>query len=157
MDTIKIKQDVTLVFIVTEELKTHLLEEFKVAGEDVQRQIDQFDFRARHALAELQRADLNRAMAARQQIDAEKRRLEAVKNELDERNKEVETLAIGSEYPRGTIEGQVEVKVGDNLIEKIVGIQLIVKDNIVVEIRQQKVRPEDVFIPQPQVLRPGQQ
>lgn len=157
MDTLKIKQDVTLVFIVTEELKAHLLEEFKVASEDVQRQIDQFDFRARHALAEIQRADLNRAMAARQQIDAEKRRLEAVKAELEERNKEIETLAIGAEYPRGTIEGQVEVKVGDNLIEKIVGIQLIVKDNIVVEIRQQKVSPEDVFIPQPQILRPGQQ
>lgn len=81
METLKLKQDVALVFIVTEELKAHLLEEFKAAAEDVQRQIDQFDFRARHALAELQRADLNRAMAARQQIDAEKRRLEAVKNE----------------------------------------------------------------------------
>ncbi len=157
MDMLKIKQDVTLVFIVTPELKAHLLEEFKVARDDVQRQIDQFDFRARHALAELQRADLNRAMAARQQIDAEKRRLEAVKTELEERNKEIEALSIGSEYPRGTIEGQVEVKVGDNLIEKIVGVQLIVKDNLVVEIRQQKVGPEDVFIPQPQVLRPGQQ
>ena len=156
MDTLKLKQDVALVFIVTNELKTHLLEEFKAAADDVQRQIDQFDFRARHALAELQRADLNRAMAARQQIDAEKRRLEAVKAELADRQKEIEQLTIGSEYPRGTIDGQVEVKLGDSLFEKLAGIQLIVKDGIVVEIRQQKMSPDDVIIPQPQILQPGQ-
>lgn len=155
MDTLKLRQDVALIFIVTEELKARLLEEFKAASEDIQRQIDQFDFRARHALAELQRADLNRAMAARQQIDAEKRRLEAVKNELADRKTEIDKLTIGEEYPRGSIEGQVEVAVGDNLFEKLAGIQLLVKDGVIIEIRQQEVRPEDVIIPQPDILQPG--
>lgn len=152
----QLRQEVGLIFIVTEELKTRLLEEYTVAAEDVQRQIDQFDFRARHALAELQRADLNRAMAARQQIDAEKRRLEAVKLELKERSEEIEKLAINSEYPRGTIEGMTEVAVGDNLYEKLAGIQVVVKDGIVIEIRKQEMRPEDVILPQPQIMRPNQ-
>jgi len=156
MDMLKLRQDVALVFIVTDDLKRRLLEEFNAASEDVQRQIDQFDFRARHALAELQRADLNRAMAARQQIDAEKRRLEAVKNELQDRRTEIEKLEIGAEYPRGTIEGLVEVKLGDNVFEKLAGVQLIVKDGKVVEIRQQAVSADDVIIPQPQILQPGQ-
>ena len=156
MDSLKVRQDVGLIFIVTEELKARLTDEFRVAGEDVQSQIDQFDFRARHALAELQRADLNRAMAARQQIDAEKRRLEAVKHELQERAGDVDKLEIGSEYPRGNIEGLVEISVGDNLFEKLAGYQLIVKDGTVIEIRKQELRPEDVIIPQPQVLRPGE-
>jgi len=156
MDTLKLRQDVGLIFIVTEDLKARLKDEFTAAMEDVQRQIDQFDFRARHALAELQRADLNRAMAARQQIDAEKRRLEAIKHELAEREGEIDKLEIGSEYPRGTIEGQVEIGVGDNLYEKLAGYQLIVKDGVVTEIRQQELRPEDVILPQPRILQPGE-
>ena len=156
MDTLRLRQDVGLIFIVTEELKTRLNEEFQAANEDVQRQIDQFDFRARHALAELQRADLNRAMAARQQIDTEKRRLEAVKRELAERAADTEQLVIGSEYPRGTIEGFIDVSVGDNLFEKLAGFQVIVKDGRVIEIRKQALNPEDVIIPQQQILRSGE-
>lgn len=156
MDAVQLRQDVALIFIVTEELKVRLLDEFKAASDDVQSQIDQFDFRARHALAELQRADLNRAMAARQQIDAEKRRLEAMKNELQDRRKEIEGLTIGSEYPRGSLEGLVEVKMGDNLFEKLAGVQLIVKDGTVVEIRHRTMTAEDVIIPQPQILQHGQ-
>lgn len=156
METLRLRQDVGLVFIVTEELNARLQEEFQAALDDVQQQIDQFDFRARHALAELQRADLNRAMAARQQIDAEKRRLEAIKLELLDRRKEIENLELGSEYPRGTIEGVVDIQVGDNLFTKLAGVQLIVKDGTVVEIRQRTMTAQDVIIPQPQILQPGQ-
>lgn len=156
METLHLRQDVGLVFIVTEELKTRLLEEFTAASDDIQQQIDQFDFRARHALAELQRADLNRAMAARQQIESEKRRLEAVKHEIADRRKEIEDLQIGSEYPRGTIEGTVDIQMGDNLFEKLAGYQIIVKDGSVVEIRHRTMTAQDVIIPQPQILQPGQ-
>jgi hypothetical protein len=95
-------------------------------------------------------------MAARQQIDAEKRRLEAIKHELQEHAGEVEKMEVGSEYPRGTSEGTVEVGVGDNLYEKLAGYQLIVKDGLVVEIRKQELNPEDVILPQPQILRPNE-
>ena len=155
-NTLRLRQDVGLIFIVTADLKDRLLEEITAAQEEVGRQIDQFDFRARHALAELQRADLNRAMAARQQIDAEKRRLEAIKHELTDRAGEVEKLSIGGEYPRGTIEGLVDIAVGDNLFEKLAGVQLIVKDGVVIDIRRQEMRPEDVILPQQQILRPGE-
>jgi len=156
METLRLRQDVGLIFIVTEELKATLLDELHTAAEEVQRQIDQFDFRARQALAELQRTDLTRAMAARQQIDAEKRRLEAVKHELGDRRKEIEALTIGDEYPRGTIEGQVDVSLGDNLYEKLAGIQMVVKDGIVIQLRQQAVRPEDIIIPDSRNQRPGE-
>lgn len=147
MESLKIRQDIGLIFIVTDEFKSRLLDELASAIDDVQSQIDQFDFRARHALAELQRADLNRAMAARQQIDTEKRRMETLKRELTDRRTEVEKIEIGSEYPRGTVEGLVEVKEGDNIFEKIIGAQLIIKDNIVVEIRQQTLKSDEIILP----------
>lgn len=156
METLRLHQDVGLVFIVTDSLKKQLLEEYAAALEDVQRQIDQFDFRARHALAELQRTDLNRAMGARQQIETEKRRLDAIKLEVQEHRKEIEELVIGTEYPRGNIEGFVDIKLGDNLFEKLAGVQLIVKDGAVVEIRHRTMTAEDVIIPQPKIIQPGQ-
>ena len=155
-NALRLRQEVGLIFIVTAELKQRLMEEYQAAQEDVQRQIDQFDFRARHALAELQRADLNRAMAARQQIETEKRRLEAIKHELTDHSAEIEKLTIGAEYPRGTVEGLVDIAIGDNLFEKLAGIQVIIKDNKVIEIRRQELRPEDVILPQQQILRPGE-
>jgi len=147
MDNIKVRQDVALIFIVTEELKERLQQELSNAEKEMQAQIEQFDFQARNALAELQRTDLNRAMAARQQIDAEKRRLEAMKNEVSDRKKEIEELSIGNEYPRGTIEGTIAVKIGDNLFEKLAGNQIVVKDGIITEIRTMKVSASDLIIP----------
>lgn len=147
MHSLTLRHDVALVFIVTEELKTSLLLEIDTTAEEVQRQIEQFDFRARQALAEQQRADLNRAMVMRQQIEAEKRKMEAVKTELVERRKEVEALEIGAEYQRGGIEGQVEIKVGDNLFEKLAGIQVLVKDSKVIEIRQLTMNPGEIILP----------
>jgi hypothetical protein len=157
METLRLRQEVGLIFIVTAELKDRLLEEFNAASEEVQRQMDQFDFRARHALAELQRADLNRAMAARQQIEAEKQRLAAIKHELQDRRKEIDALTIGEEYPRGNIEGFIDINIGDNLFAKLAGYQVLVKDGVVVEIREQMMSPQDVILPQSQIVLPGQQ
>ena len=149
MENIRVRQDVALIFIVTEELKARLQQELNTAEKEMQAQIDKFDFQARTALAELQQTDLNRAMAARQQIDAEKRRMEAMKQEVLDRKKEIDELAIGSEYPRGTIEGNVDIAIGDNLFEKIAGNQIIIKDGIVTEIRTMAISAGDMIIPTP--------
>lgn len=150
MQTLRLRQDVALIFIVTEAFKTRLLQEFTEAADEVKGQIEQFDFRARHALAELQRTDLTRAMAARQQIETEKRRLETVHREFLDRKADLEHLELGSEYPSSTMEGVVEVNVGDQIFEKLAGVQVVVKDGKVIEIRTREFKPEDVIIPQSQ-------
>jgi len=45
-------------------------------------------------------------------------------------------LELGSEYPRGTLEGTVELAEGEDLLEKLGGCQIVVKDGVVVEIRK---------------------
>jgi|WetSurMetagenome_2_1015567.scaffolds.fasta_scaffold626932_2 hypothetical protein len=147
MTTLRVRQDVALIFIMTEGLKTQLTQEANDALEQIQAQIGQFDFRAQHALAELQRTDLSRAMAARQQIEAEKRKMEAVRNDLQQRKREIDVLEIGSEYPRGAIEGTVEVTVGDNLFEKLAGAQIVVKDGLIQEIRTVALAPDQILLP----------
>ena len=150
MENIRVRQDVALIFIVTEELKTRLLQEMDQAEKEMQAQIDKFDFQARTALAELQQTDLNRAMAARQQIDAERRRMDAMKQEVVERKKEIAEMEIGGEYPRGTIEGTVDIAIGDNLFEKLAGNQIVVRDGVVTEIRTMTMSAADMIIPSAQ-------
>ncbi len=135
MSRVTVKRNITVQVIVTEKFKEELQEELREAADTTQRRIDQMEFRSRRVLAELQRTDLSQAMSARQQFEAEKRRQEALKQEILQELERVETLEMGSEYPRGTLESTVELQPGDDLLEKLTGCQIVVKDGVVVEIR----------------------
>jgi hypothetical protein len=94
------------------------------------------EFQSRRFLSDLQATDLTQAMAARRQIEAEKRRHEALKQELANQLGEVEGLELGSEFPRGTVEGLVEVSVGDDLMQQAAGASIVIKDGVILEIRE---------------------
>jgi hypothetical protein len=136
MASLTITRPITLRVIVTEEFKQEMEAELQEAADTTQRRIDQIDFQARRILADLQRTDLNQAMQVRQQIEAEKDRHESAKKELLERAKQVRELELGSEFPRGTLEGTVEIKEGENLYDKLAKTEIVIKDGIVVEIRE---------------------
>ncbi|MGD9495622.1 MAG: YlqD family protein [Armatimonadota bacterium] len=151
-DSVTVKRDVILRAIVTEALKEELDAEFTEAIDQVDRRITQLDIGARQYVTELQRSDIQQAMAVRQQIEAEKRRYRQVKDELIQRQRRVQELELGSEVIRGTLEGHAELRVGDNLQTVLRGVEVVVKDDEVVEIREteggvifeaeQEVRPQ---------------
>jgi hypothetical protein len=134
--SLTIKRPVQVTVIVTEEFKQELAEELQEAADNTQRRIEQMEFQGRRALADVQRTDLNQAMALRQQLEAEKKKYEALKKEMLDRLEEVKGLQLDSEYPRGTLEGVVEVKAGDNLFDKLSKAQVVIKDGVVQEIRE---------------------
>ena len=85
----------------------------------------------------------NLSLAERQaQLEAEKRKHEDVKAALQEQLKEYQGLIMGEEFTRGTIDGDVEIKVGDNLDEKLGQAEILVQDGIVKEIRDPAVRAD---------------
>ncbi len=55
--------------------------------------------------------------------------------DLRQRMGQAKELEIGSEFPQGPLEGEVEVSVGDNLYELVESTEILVKDGIVIEIR----------------------
>lgn len=138
MATLTIMRPISLRVIVTEQFKQEMEKELQEAADTTQRRIDQIDFQARRVLAELQRTDLTQAMQVRQQIEAEKGRQESAKKELLDRVQEVRELAMGSEFPRGTLEGVVDIKEGDNLYDILTGGEIVIKDGVVIEIRERK-------------------
>jgi hypothetical protein len=94
------------------------------------------DAQSRHLLSGIQGTDLTQAMQVRRQLEAERQRQTVLKQEIERQIEEADKLEIGSEYPRGTIEGMVELNVGDDLFKQLSGSEIIVKDGKVVEVRE---------------------
>jgi predicted RNase H-like nuclease (RuvC/YqgF family) len=134
-----VKRSINLIVIVTERFREEVRAELQEAVDTTQRRMEQMDFQGRRLLAELQRTDITQAMGARRQLEAEKRRYESLRQELLDQLAEIEKLELGSEYQRGTLEGQVEVEVGDNLFTKMAGASIIIKDGVVIEVREEPV------------------
>ena len=134
--SITVRRSIGVRVIVTDEFKKELEQELQQAASEAQRRIEQMDVQSRNVLAGFQRMDINQAMQARRQIEAERRRYDTLKQDVQRQIEEVGKLEIGSEYPRGTIEGEVEINEGDDLIKKLSGSEIVIKDNVVVEVRE---------------------
>lgn len=130
-----IKRPVAVVAIVTEAFKAELIRELQESIDQVTRSQEALESQARRYLLQLQSADLAQSASFRRQIDAEKARQEQMKQELTARLEEARNLTIGDEFPRGTVESYFEAAIGDNLMDKLSGAAIVVKDDIIVEIR----------------------
>ena len=93
------------------------------------------EFQSRRYLLELQKTNLSQAMAVRDEIEKEKRKQQRVKEEILNRKKQVAELPDGERFLRGTLEGFVEASVGENLRDLLGGAEIVVKDDIIVEIK----------------------
>jgi len=97
--------------------------------------LDEIDTQIRRT--ELERQLSPQSRAVRQQLELERARQEAAKAELQMRLREAEALELNSEFPQGTVESLVEVGIGDNLFNKIGRTEIIIKDGIILEIREE--------------------
>jgi F0F1-type ATP synthase membrane subunit b/b' len=136
MGSVTVKRSIGVQVIVTESFKAELKAELEEAAQTAQRRMDQMEMQSRRVLADLQRTDLTQAMSARRQIEAEVRRHQALKDDIARQLEEAEKLELGSEYPRGTLEGVVDLTEGDDLIKKLSGSQIVIKDSVIVEVRE---------------------
>lgn len=136
MNTLHLKQNVLVKVIVTEKFK----EKYK---KELEKQLKEAEGKAKSlksSLAELviQSAGANSTgyvESLKAQIEQERMLQEALASELREKIKEAEKLEIGSLFPYTMIEGNVDVKEGDNLWEKVANGEIVVKDDIIISIK----------------------
>jgi len=148
-----VKRNVILRAIVTEQLKQDVGTELQAAADEIEERIQQLDFSTKAYITDLQRADLQRAMAVRKQIETEKQRQQELRDQLLERKAMVQELELNTEVVRGTLESFVEINEGDDLGVLLGGTELLVKDDVVIEIRRR--RPEEVE-DSPSLVTPGE-
>lgn len=130
-----LKRQVLLKAVVTDRLKEELIQSVEEAIARVVEEQDELDRQSRRLMLELQRTDMNRAMAFRQQLEGEKRKREDLKAALQEQRQAYDALELGTEFERGTLESEVEVNIGDNIQAKLGQAEILVEDDIIKEIR----------------------
>ncbi|HEY3247039.1 MAG TPA: YlqD family protein [bacterium] len=131
---ITVSRPVVIKAIVTESFKRLYVQDLEDAIKRVESLVEQLDTQIRRS--ELERQVTPQARAIRQQLELERSRQDAARAELTMRLREAEQLELNSEFAQGTVEGTVEVGIGDNLFNKIGRTEIIVKDGIILEIRE---------------------
>ena len=71
----------------------------------------------------------------RQQVEQEKVRLLQLKEEMQGQFQALTELPLGSVVTQFTVENPVEVRVGENIFQRLEGGEILVKDGIIQEIR----------------------
>lgn len=130
MDSISIKVPVTVKAKLTEKLKERLINDFTKTAEQMNLEIKQIEIDRKREL------DNNPDQAGRisqffgNEIAQRRQRIA----EANVRRETVEKLAIGAEITQGTLERQVELKVGDNMRE-IMNVEVLIEDDKIIAIR----------------------
>lgn len=134
--SVTLKRSVTIKAIVTDSFKQYMQFEIKQNVQGAQKKIETID----KGLSELQsRPDFNQNQGTqllKQQLEAEKVQLQYTLQELAQRLNAVQTVPLNSHFTQGIIEGFVSISEGDNLYEKIGGLEILIQDGIV-----QKIAP----------------
>ncbi|MDR5695520.1 MAG: YlqD family protein [Armatimonadota bacterium] len=132
--SITLTRPVVIKSIVTESFKRSYTAELEDALKRVEELIRQIEVQIRRL--DLERHITEQSRALRQQLEVERARQEAYRADLQARLREVQSLELNSEFAQGTVESLVEVKVGDNLFHKLTRAEIVLKDGIVMEIRE---------------------
>lgn len=132
---ITVARPVVIKAIVTESFKRLYTQELQTTIGRVEELIGQLEAQIRRT--ELERQISPQSRAIRQQLELERARQESARLELGARLREAEGLELNAEFPQGTIDSFTEVKIGDNLFQKIGRTEIVVKDGIIVEVREE--------------------
>ena len=97
--------------------------------------LETIEFQAQRILADAAKVDATSLTAIRQQIDEEKNKRLAFKEEVTAKLKEAQSLSLGTEIPQGTLEQTVTVKIGDDL-DALMGTEILLEDGKIVAFRQ---------------------
>jgi len=130
-----VSRPVVIKAIVTESFKRLYVQDLEEAIKRVEAIEQQLDSQIRRA--ELERTLTPQTRAVRQQLELERARQEAARAELEMRLREARQLELNSEFAQGTVESLVQVNVGDNLFNRLGRAEIVVKDGIILEFREE--------------------
>jgi hypothetical protein len=133
---IELKRVVMVKAVVTQAFKDNLMKELDRAIKNLDTQGQQMDFQAKTYMEDLKKKGMISQMTAfKHQLEEEKGRQAAAKADLQAKIEEAKKLVLNTEFIQGPLEGPVTVKMGDNLYKKIGAAEILVKDGVVLEIR----------------------
>ena len=143
VESIQLMRQVQVKAIVTENFKGHVVAEITKNLQQIDAELQQLEFKGKRAISDIEkrapqpvppevRAQIE---TIRQQVEAEKLRLGQLKEEMTAQSNALNELPIGSVVTQFTVENPVEVRVGENIFQRLEGGEILVKDGVIQEIR----------------------
>ena len=133
MDSIVLKVPVTIKAKLTEKLRSKILEDLEKGIKNAELEIQQINMQEKRAMEE-QGDDPQRAAAIQQYFGNERQKRLEYRAEALERKETTTKLAAGAAIVQGTLERQVEAKVGDDMRE-LMNVEVLVEDDKIISIR----------------------
>ncbi|MFH0802569.1 MAG: YlqD family protein [bacterium] len=136
MPALEIKRPVAIKVIMTDQFRQQLISEAMEAIKSIEDNLHHMDSETQKQIQAVETSNPNQASLLTRQLEAEKERLIRMRGELEWRIKEVENVQNGAELPFRMLEGSVQLKVGDNFLEKVAKAEVVIKDWEIIEIRE---------------------
>ncbi len=142
MNTILLKMPVTIKAKVTEKFKEKMVKELDEGIQRAELEIQQLSIQEKRVLDENGPANPNeptpqeiqRLNAIQQHFGQEQQKRAEYREQALAQKEKTEKLKLGSEVVQGTLERQVEVKVGDDMRE-LMNVEVLVEDDKIIAIR----------------------
>lgn len=134
MEKISVMRTITVKHIVTEGFKKKAALEIQEALKKVDMDLENFDKQTKRTITELTLKGHPQINQIKQQVEVEREKLNSYKQQLLERLKIISKLNINEEVIQGTVDGPMEIKVGDSF-DGLNKVEIVLKDGVVVEIR----------------------
>ena len=141
VETIQLMRQVAVKAIVTENFKGQVANEIGRNLQQIDAELQQLEFKGKRAIADIEKrsgqAPEGRVQieTIRQQVEAEKMRLLQLKEEMQAQQQALAELPIGSVVTQFTVENPIEVRIGENIFQRLEGGEILVKDGVIQEIR----------------------
>lgn len=133
---ITIRQPVAVKFILTESTKQEILEEQRNQVDRLSEELEQIEIQGKAALEQAMSQGGDVAAQVRMQIESEKQTRMEQREQIIQQIQQIQQLELGTEIQNMNVETSVDVRVGDNWGEILMGSEIVIKDGIVHEIRR---------------------
>ena len=135
MDSISLKVPVTVKAKLTEKLRTKMRKEMEEGVSRAELELQQIGIQEKRVMQEAEQGELtpqaiDHINMIRQERQSRMEYVEQTRAHLEE----LEKFAEGAEIIQGTLEHQVEVRVGDDMRE-IMNVEILVEDDKIIAIR----------------------
>lgn len=131
-----LKRPVKLLAVMTDAFRQQQNSQLQQTIDAQQQELDALEIHARQQIMQAQTQDLPRGIQMRGQWEQEKGRREGLIQQLKDQQQALKELKDGELVEAGVVEGQVEVQVDDNLRRLMGSAALVVRDDVVQEIRE---------------------
>jgi Zn-dependent M16 (insulinase) family peptidase len=143
VETIQLMRQVAVKAIVTETFKNQVANEIHRNLQQIDAELQQLEFKGKRAIADMEKRAGSplppdariQIETIRQQVEAEKLRLLQLREEMQAQQQALTELPVGSVVTQFTVENPIEVRIGENIFQRLEGGEILVKDGVIQEIR----------------------